>query len=436
MGSLAEASVCLTMMPRHSLLLLWSLPSLTMSKMMVMSGGEMMKNKDMEDVIVSHGLTIPSKRPIRDLDNHLDDSLQPLPPGVQPPADLPEGFDLSTVEAQEDGQFCVFKKLSLEGIEKIPVQQCVHKVDKQCYFSYVTQYTPSTEDECSENFKTSVTETLEKCYHPMERICSPPKYGEIPNEVCQTQYETSCVTRYKDTPVVENVEECVKVYKKVCQDVPSNGYGSGPSKVCRKEPVDDCKIVPKTVYKKLPDTTCERIPFEACAPDNCEFVPGPAQCHNKTVDIGIDKPEEVCDLQPRRMCKQVYRLVPKLYPKEICEEVPREVCYTTLKNPRKVSTPLLTKWCFKPEPIEKPSPHSYHPVPAYPPPPPSRVPVYPPPPPRRVPVYPPPAPVYKPVAPVYPPVYPAAQAAPPLRYGFKIVGSQSPPPTFLPPTST
>ena len=44
------------------------------------------------------------------------------------PEVIPEGFDLSSVEPQEDGQFCVFKKLSLEGIEKIPVQQCVHKV--------------------------------------------------------------------------------------------------------------------------------------------------------------------------------------------------------------------------------------------------------------------------------------------------------------------
>ena len=52
---------------------------------------------------------------------------------------------------------------------------------------------------------------------------------------------------------------------------------------------------------------------------------GPPQCHNKTVDIGLDSPEEVCDLQPQKMCKQVYRLVPKLYPQEICEEVPREV---------------------------------------------------------------------------------------------------------------
>ena len=47
------------------------------------------------------------------------------------PADVPEGFDLSSVEPQEDGQFCVFKRLTLEGIEKIPVQQCVHKVNRQ-----------------------------------------------------------------------------------------------------------------------------------------------------------------------------------------------------------------------------------------------------------------------------------------------------------------
>ena len=28
-------------------------------------------------------------------------------------------------------------------------------------------------------------------------------------------------------------------------------------------------------------------------------------CHNKTIDIAIDSPEEVCDLQPQKMCKQV-----------------------------------------------------------------------------------------------------------------------------------
>ena len=26
-------------------------------------------------------------------------------------------------------------------------------------------------------------ETIEKCYHPMERLCAPPAYGEEPAEV-------------------------------------------------------------------------------------------------------------------------------------------------------------------------------------------------------------------------------------------------------------
>ena len=83
------------------------------------------------------------------------------------------------------------------------------------------------------------------------------------------------MTRYKDTPVVENVEECNKVYKKTCEDtVIETGYGSEPHRVCSNKPVQECNTVSKTVYKKLPDTTCERLPFEACAPDNCEFVPG------------------------------------------------------------------------------------------------------------------------------------------------------------------
>ena len=78
--------------------------------------------------------------------------------------------------------FCV------QGIEKVPVQQCIHKVDTQCYFSYITDYTPTTEEVCSENYskrcfielsKKSVQETSEKCYYPTERVCNPPSEGEV-----------------------------------------------------------------------------------------------------------------------------------------------------------------------------------------------------------------------------------------------------------------
>ena len=118
-------------------------------------------------------------------------------------------------------------------------------------------------------------------------------------------------------------------------------------KECQEE--EKCGMVKKTVIRALPETVCQKIPFEACAPDNCHFVPGQPRCHNRTQDVTVDSPEEVCDLQPQRMCKQVYKLVPKLTPKEVCEEIPREVCYTTLQEPRPVVTPLLTKWCFTPE---------------------------------------------------------------------------------------
>ena len=73
------------------------------------------------------------------------------------------------------------------------MQQCIHKVDTQCYFSYITDYTPTTEEVCSENYskrcfielsKKSVQETSEKCYYPTERVCNPPSEGEVANIIC------------------------------------------------------------------------------------------------------------------------------------------------------------------------------------------------------------------------------------------------------------
>ena len=230
--------------------------------------------------------------------------------------------------------------LTVSGIEKVPVQQCTHKVDTQCHLTYVTEYIPSTEEVCSDNYrkncyielnKRSVKETQERCNYPRERVCSPGRPGDVVREVCQTQYETSCVTQFRDTTLVEEVTECQQ---------------------------DQCRTTNKKVVRPLPDTVCQKIPFEACAPDNCNYVAGAPQCQNVTQDVTVDSPEEVCDLQPQRMCKQVYRLVPKLAPKEMCEDYPREVCFTTLKNPRKVSTPLLTKWCFTPPSPPPPPPPS------------------------------------------------------------------------------
>ena len=189
-------------MPRVQSLVSGLVMTAAMTHAMIMNPGQekMIKKTDIDKIIESHGLDLSNSRPNRDLSNEIIDDITTaaqtaglsLPPGTRMPADIPEGFDLSSVEPQDDGQFCVFKKITLEGIEKIPVQQCVHKVDTQCYLSYITQYTPATEEVCSENYKkkcyieyarTSVTETLEKCIIPRERLCRPPQYGEVSHNV-------------------------------------------------------------------------------------------------------------------------------------------------------------------------------------------------------------------------------------------------------------
>ena len=64
--------------------------------------------------------------------------------------------------------------------------------------------------------------------------------------------------------------------------------------------------------------------------------------------ITSEKPEEECSLEPRVECKHVTKLVPQLKPTESCTDVPKEVCARTLANPRKVSKPVVKRWCYVP----------------------------------------------------------------------------------------
>ena len=161
-------------MPRVQSLVTGLVMTSAMVTAMIMNPGQekIIKKMDIDTIIESHGLDLSKSRPNRDLSNEIIDDITEaqakgglsLPPGMRMPADIPEGFDLSSVEPQDDGQFCVFKKITLEGIEKIPVQQCVHKVDTQCYLSYITQvitgFVYSTHSTC-----------VHHAVHPRHRGC-------------------------------------------------------------------------------------------------------------------------------------------------------------------------------------------------------------------------------------------------------------------------
>ena len=109
---------------------------------------------------------------------------------------------------------------------------------------------------------------MKQCHTPLRKECDPPAYSGAPKDaeiVCKTWFESECNTTFVET----------SPYK------------------------DD-----------LPNTWCKKVPRKICAPDNCRMVPGPEQCNKKMMVSTIQKPSEVCDLQPQTHCRLITRLVP------------------------------------------------------------------------------------------------------------------------------
>merc|ERR1712079_76207 len=218
------------------------------------------------------------------------------------------GVDFSGCQTDpETGLCCVDKEETVTSLEKEPILECTHKNTEQCHYTYVTQFKPSQEEVCEENFEKecqitfkqqAFNETVNKCYRPVEKVCN--GQGE---EMCQTVYESSCTTKY----------------------------------------------VEKQPGKFVGDTGCEKLPVEICGA-GCTFEEGPEECHDKTIASLVDVPEEICDLNPQKTCKFVTKLVPSLSPKHECTMVPREVCTLKFTQPRQVPKPLMTKWCLDPTP--------------------------------------------------------------------------------------
>merc|ERR1719213_1603641 len=216
------------------------------------------------------------------------------------------GVDFSACEEDpETGLCCVDKEETVTSLEKEPILECTHKNTEQCHYTYVTQFKPSQEEVCEENFEKtcSITfkqqaynETVKKCYKPIEKVCN----GQGA-EVCQTVYESSCSTKY----------------------------------------------VEKQPGKFVGDTACEKLPVEICGA-GCTLEEGDEECHDKVLASIVDVPEEVCDLNPQKTCRFITKLVPSLAPEHQCTIVPKETCILKFTTPEQVAQPLQTKWCLDP----------------------------------------------------------------------------------------
>jgi len=240
--------------------------------------------------------------------NHRSSHNQASRRGRQQEEAVQGGIDFSGCqEDPETGLCCVEKEETVTSLEKEPILECTHKNVEQCHYTYVTQFTPSQEEVCEENFEKqcSITfkqqaynETVKKCYKPVEKVCN----GQGPEE-CRTVYESSCSTKY----------------------------------------------VEKQPGKFVGDTSCEKLPIEICGA-GCTFEEGPEECHDKVIASLVDVPEEVCDLNPQKTCRFITKLVPKLKPEHQCTIVPKETCTLKFTQPQQVDKPLLTKWCLDPTP--------------------------------------------------------------------------------------
>jgi len=220
------------------------------------------------------------------------------------------GIDFTNAEFDEAlGKRCITKEEEISSLEREKVLECTHKNVEQCHYTYVTQFQPSQEEVCEENFEKSCSitfkqqaynETVRKCYKPVVKVCN----GQGP-EKCRTVYESSCTTKY----------------------------------------------VEKQPGKFVGDTGCEKLPVEICGA-GCTFEEGPEECHDKVIVSLSDVPEEVCDLNPQKTCRFATKLSPRLTPKHECTVVPKETCLFKFLAPQEVKKPLVTKWCLDESPTE------------------------------------------------------------------------------------
>lgn len=76
--------------------------------------------------------------------------------GAKPSKGAYELVDFSNATVTDDGsRECVNTTGMMEIYEKTPVYECVHKTEEQCHYTYVTQFEPTRQEECEENYEKS-----------------------------------------------------------------------------------------------------------------------------------------------------------------------------------------------------------------------------------------------------------------------------------------
>ncbi|CAB4066087.1 unnamed protein product [Lepeophtheirus salmonis] len=209
-----------------------------------------------------------------------------------------------------DGTYCLKKVVEIEETEFDRGMDCHHTFSKEMpshihhrlFLKFRREMRHGFQKNCHITFKpVPHNEKIKICHTPLIRQCNDQTQGP---EVCTTEYENYCETKYKVYELDQDEPKCQMVEEKFVH-----------------------QVIAKT-------------------------LPGEEICKEETRTLVQNVPEEDCDLEPQENCRMESSLVPRLVPKNNCIKVPKEVCVNTKKNPKKVKKPIIKEWCFNPNELE------------------------------------------------------------------------------------
>ena len=117
---------------------------------------------------------------------------------------------------------------------------------------------------------------------------------------------------------------------------------------------DECKIYQETICTGGEGgegrPPCKTLPVRLCA-GGCQIQEGENVCQTSSSPATKRVPKEQCGIYPRKICKKVTKMIPKLIAKDYCQKSPAEACQLKFNKTKESSQsslqPVVQRYCLE-----------------------------------------------------------------------------------------